>query len=141
MPLLGQALNAGWWWSGTKVCHHGTTNTTECWEYTRAPAEAFATVSYPPPPPPPPPPGGGGGGPNIGPIAPPPGEGNPSGQPILVTDKACGTCRKPSIAPTVEPGGVPTQPGTRQAAQQKQGLPWWVILLAVLLATKVVSDE
>lgn len=140
MPLLGQALNPGWFWSGTKVCRR-TSNTTECWEYTRAPSEAFATVSYPPPPPPPPPPpsGGGGGGPSIGPTA--PGEpSTPTGQPT-VQDSACGTCRKPSATQQQIITGVPTQPGTRQVVQQKQGLPWWVILLAVVLATKVVSDD
>lgn len=82
--------------------------------------------------------GGGPGQPNIGPTAPPPDTPAPTSG---VADKACGRCSSqsgsaPTISPTTGPTTVsPTQPKARQ------GIPWWVWVLATLTLAQVVHGR
>lgn len=82
--------------------------------------------------------------PNILPPAPQADTGGAASSVPLVTDKACGSCRRhtTTTAPAMSSPSVtvPTQPGVKVVVK-KSGLPWWVILLALLLAAKVVGDE
>lgn len=136
MAYLGQPLNPGWYWSGTRVCRT-TSNTVECFQYDRAPAEAFATPSYPPIAPPP---TGGGGGPSIIPtvptdIAAPPG---PLGPASAVGDSACGSCRKGAFTPTNPITGNPvTSLPPTQAPRAR--FPWWLWVLVALTLAEIMN--
>lgn len=76
---------------------------------------------------------------NIGPTVPQqPAGGGGSSVPV-VTD-TCTSCRKSTttVAPIQNLGSTQQ---TTKVIVKKSGLPWWVILLAILLAAKVVGDE
>ena len=79
--------------------------------------------------------------PNVLPPAPQDQQGGASA-PQVVRDTACGSCRHTTTTQVTTQGnlGAVQQPGTKVIVK-KSGLPWWVILLALLLASKVVGDE
>lgn len=140
MPLIGQALNPGYYWSGSKVCAGPSApryqGAIACWEYYRAPSDVFATVAPSPFRPPPPSPLL----PNILPPVERPDQPPTDQAPIsAVADRACGGCRKSSTAATNPLSGTPapaTPPGARSAPTTS--LPWWLYVLAALTLAQVV---
>lgn len=161
MPLLGQALQPGYYWSGTKVCagpgaarYQGAV---ACWEYYRAPLDVFATEAYRPPepivspytPPPPPP------GPALppGPMILPPAETTGGvGSPPASVDVGCGchkdagTVTQPTPSgptPSAPPAPIPstTEPTARMVLERLQGLPWWVYALGVLVLSQLLNRD